>query len=113
MLGQCLAGLLQVADPRNIGIHVGLLLLAVDLHLRHQQQDAVRVVLKLADLVAADVGALPLQFVQVPLALDPDDPDALPLARVAGRFALSVAIFIVVASEMCASGFNPFIYFQF
>ena len=72
MLGQCLAGLLQVADPRNIGIHVGLLLLAVDLHLRHQQQDAVRVVLKLADLVASDVGALPLQFVQVPLALGGD-----------------------------------------
>ena len=39
--------------------------------------------------------------------------ESIPLARVAGRFALSVAIFIVVASEMCASGFNPFIYFQF
>ena len=47
------------------------------------------------------------------LPRDAENPDAVPLGIVALRFALSVLIFAVVASEMCASGFNPFIYFQF
>ena len=47
------------------------------------------------------------------LPRDAENPDAVPLGIVALRFAASVLIFAVVASEMCASGFNPFIYFQF
>ncbi len=47
------------------------------------------------------------------LPRDPADPDAVPLVRVAGRFALSVVILVVVSCELCATGFNPFIYFQF
>ena len=47
------------------------------------------------------------------LPQDAADPDALPLRTVLARFALSVLILVVVASELCASGFNPFIYFQF
>lgn len=43
----------------------------------------------------------------------PDDPDAVPLARLALRFALCVLILVVVSCELCATGFNPFIYFQF
>ena len=47
------------------------------------------------------------------LPQDAADPDAMPLRTVLARFALSVLILVVVASELCASGFNPFIYFQF
>ena len=47
------------------------------------------------------------------LPRDPEDPDAVPLARLTLRFALSVLILVVVSCELCATGFNPFIYFQF
>lgn len=47
------------------------------------------------------------------LPRDPADPDALPLPIILVRFVLSVLIFILVAGELCATGFNPFIYFQF
>ncbi len=47
------------------------------------------------------------------LPRDPEDPDALPPRSVLFRFVLSLLILVVAASELSASGFNPFIYFQF
>ena len=47
------------------------------------------------------------------LPRDPPDADAVPPARIAVRFVLSALILIVVSCELCATGFNPFIYFQF
>ena len=47
------------------------------------------------------------------LPRDPDDPDRIPLSSLLLRFAASLLIFAVAAGELCASGFNPFIYFQF
>ncbi len=47
------------------------------------------------------------------LPCDPDDPDRQPWIPVLLKFALSLAILAFAASELCASGFNPFIYFQF
>ncbi|NLG35321.1 MAG: MBOAT family protein [Lentisphaerae bacterium] len=47
------------------------------------------------------------------LPRDPADPDRMPLPSVVLRFLLSLLILAVTAGELCASGFNPFIYFQF
>lgn len=47
------------------------------------------------------------------LPRDPENPDTLPLRSVLFRFALCIVILAVAASELCASDFNPFIYFQF
>ncbi len=47
------------------------------------------------------------------LPKDSEHPDPLPLLSVLLRFVLSLIIFIVAASELCASDFNPFIYFRF
>ena len=47
------------------------------------------------------------------LPKDPENPDTLPLPVLLARFALSLVILVVAASELCASNFNPFIYFQF
>jgi alginate O-acetyltransferase complex protein AlgI len=47
------------------------------------------------------------------LPRDPENPDTLPLPVLLARFALGLVILVVAASELCASNFNPFIYFQF
>ena len=47
------------------------------------------------------------------LPRDPDDPDQIPLSSLLLRFAASLLFFVIAAGELCASGFNPFIYFQF
>ena len=47
------------------------------------------------------------------LPKDPENPDTLPLPALLARFVLSIVILVVAASELCASNFNPFIYFQF
>lgn len=67
---------------------------------------------------AAAAIAIPLAFAPVLrldrfLPRDVENPDALPPHSVAFRFLLCVLILVVAASELCASDFNPFIYFQF
>jgi alginate O-acetyltransferase complex protein AlgI len=47
------------------------------------------------------------------LPRDPENPDALPIHSVLVRFILSLLILVVTACELCASDFNPFIYFRF
>jgi alginate O-acetyltransferase complex protein AlgI len=47
------------------------------------------------------------------LPRDTEDPDRLPLRSVSLRFAACAVILVVAAGELCATSFNPFIYFQF
>jgi alginate O-acetyltransferase complex protein AlgI len=47
------------------------------------------------------------------LPRDAGEPASLPAGAVVSRFAVSLAILVVAASELSASGFNPFIYFRF
>jgi alginate O-acetyltransferase complex protein AlgI len=47
------------------------------------------------------------------LPRDPPHPDGLPIHSILLRFVLSLLILVVAASELCASDFNPFIYFRF
>lgn len=47
------------------------------------------------------------------LPRDPENPDALAIPSMLIRFILSLLILVVTACELCASDFNPFIYFRF
>lgn len=67
----------------------------------------------LAAAVAIPCAFAPALRIERWLPRDPADPDRQPLGTVLLRFALSLLILVASAAELCASGFNPFIYFQF
>ncbi len=67
----------------------------------------------LAAAIAIPIAFAPALRIDRFLPRDPDDPDALPLASMLFRFLASLVILALASTELCASGFNPFIYFQF
>ena len=67
----------------------------------------------LAAAIAVPIAFAPALKLDRYLPRDPADPDTLPLWSVWVRFLLSILVIVVAAGELCASDFNPFIYFQF
>jgi alginate O-acetyltransferase complex protein AlgI len=67
----------------------------------------------LAAAVAIPIAFAPALRLDRFLPRDPENPDALPVVSLLLRFGLSLLILVVATSELCASVFNPFIYFQF
>ncbi len=67
----------------------------------------------LAAIITLPIAFAPALRIERFLPHDPDDPDAVPLLSLVFRFLASLLILMLAATELCSSGFNPFIYFQF
>ncbi len=67
----------------------------------------------LVSVIAIPCALAPVLRLDRLLPKDPENPNTQPLGSILFRFVLSLLILIVAASELCASDFNPFIYFRF